>query len=106
MDNIAPGCKVKVSGDRPGGEGGVGKPLRITVSCSEAAAVTAATSLTLGPPKHTAARAVKAKKKFKIKLKTVHATANPGQPFRVKLAIPGKIRRRYRGRDASRRSRR
>ena len=46
VDNVAPTCTVKVSGDRPGGGGGAGKPLKITVSCNESAQVTVATTLT------------------------------------------------------------
>jgi hypothetical protein len=101
VDNVAPACTVKVSGDRPGGGGGAGKPLVITVSCSEAATVTAATTLqTIPSAKHATASASKKKKRkkaVKIKLKTTSATVNPGQAFPVTVAIPRKVRKKYAG---------
>ena len=45
VDNVPPACTVKVSGDRPGGSGGAGKPLVITVNCNEASTVTVQTTL-------------------------------------------------------------
>jgi hypothetical protein len=97
VDNVAPKCTVKVSGDRPGGEGGAGKPLKITVSCNEVANVSAATTLTVKSPKHMSVPASTEMRSAKIKLKTVHATVNPGQAVPIKLAIPGKVRRKYAG---------
>ena len=46
VDSVPPTCTVKVSGDRPGGSGGAGKPLVITVNCNEASTVTVQTTLT------------------------------------------------------------
>jgi hypothetical protein len=97
VDQVAPGCTVKVSGDRPGGEGGAGKPLKITVSCNEVATVTAATTLTVKGPKHVGRLAAREKRPVKIKLKAKHATVEPGRAVPIKLSIPGKIRRRYAG---------
>jgi hypothetical protein len=99
VDNVPPTCVVKVSGDRPGG-GGAGKPLVITVNCTESATVTAATTLqTIPTARHATASASKKKKKkaVKIKLKTTSATVNPGQAFPVKVAIPPKVRKKYAG---------
>jgi hypothetical protein len=97
VDSIAPTCTVKVSGDRPGG-GGAGKPLVITVNCSEAATVTAATTLTTIPTaRRSNASAAKKRKAVKIKLKTVTALVQPGQKFPVKVAISKKIRKKYAG---------
>jgi hypothetical protein len=97
VDNVAPTCTVKVTGDRPGG-GGAGKPLVITVNCTESATVTAATTLTAPAAKKASASAKKKKKKtVKIKLKTTSATVNPGQAFPVKVAIPRKVRTKYAG---------
>ena len=45
VDSVPPTCTVKVSGDRPGGSGGAGKPLIISVNCNEASTVTVQTSL-------------------------------------------------------------
>jgi hypothetical protein len=99
VDSIAPTCTVKVSGDRPGG-GGAGKPLVITVSCNEAATVTAATTLqTIPTARRSASASQKRKKKkaVKIKLKTTSAIVLPGQAFPVKVAISKKIRTKYAG---------
>jgi hypothetical protein len=103
VDNVAPTCKVKVSGDRPGGSGGAGKPLKITVSCNETAQVTVGTTLKV--PRvvahKTSADAAKKKKRKKktvtIKLKRVTTTAAPGQALPIRLAIPKKVRRKYAG---------
>jgi hypothetical protein len=97
VDNVPPTCTVKVKGDRPGG-GGAGKPLVITVDCTESATVTAATTLTAPAAKKASASAKKKKRKtVKIKLKTTSATVNPGQAFPVKVAIPRKVRTKYAG---------
>ena len=45
VDSVPPTCSVKVSGDRPGGSGGAGKPLIITVNCNEPSTVTVQTTL-------------------------------------------------------------
>jgi hypothetical protein len=102
VDNVAPGCTVKVSGDRPGG-GGAGKPLVITVNCNEAATVTAATTLTVPAARRSSASATASKKKpkkkkaVKIKLKTATAIVQPGQKFPIKVAISKKLRKKYAG---------
>ena len=102
VDNVAPACTVKVSGDRPGGSGGAGKPLKITVSCNESATVTVATTLTA--PKssaHKANAAATKRKTVKIKLKTTVATAAPGQSVPIRLAIPKKVRTKYAGKKVT-----
>jgi hypothetical protein len=100
VDKIAPTCKVKVSGDRPGGSGGAGKPLVISVNCSEQAAVTVQTTLA---PRSARSRAAaidkkkKAKKKVTIKLKTTRITVGPGQAVPVSLKLPASVRKKYAG---------
>jgi hypothetical protein len=99
IDNIRPSCKVKVSGDRPGGSGGEGKPLVITVNCGEGATVTVKTSL---QPASAASRAAvvdkkKRKKKVTVKLKTRKVVVTAGKAFKVSYKIPNSVRRRYAG---------
>jgi hypothetical protein len=100
VDSVPPSCTVKVSGDRPGG-GGAGKPLVITVNCSEAATVTTTTTLQTIPAARRSATASqkkrKKKKAVKIKLETSTATVLPGQAFPVRVAISKKIRTKYAG---------
>ena len=106
VDQVAPSCTVKVSGDRPGGSGGAGKPLKITVSCNESATVRVATTLSVPRKKagkstaDTAAKKKKAKKKkpIKIRLKTKSTVAAPGQAVPVRITISKKVRRKYAGR--------
>ena len=100
VDNIRPSCKVKVSGDRPGGSGGEGKPLVITVNCGEGATVTIKTSL---QPAGAATRAAavdkkKRKKKVTVKLKTRKVVVTAGKGLRVSYKIPNSVRRKYAGR--------
>jgi hypothetical protein len=99
VDTIKPSCKVKVSGDRPGG-GGAGKPLVITVNCNEPASVSVSTSFQVsgGSATAEAARRKRKKKAKVIKLKTVTKTVAPGKAFKFKLKIPRKVRRKYAGR--------
>jgi hypothetical protein len=101
VDNVAPTCKVKVSGDRPGGSGGAGKPLIITVNCNEASAVTVQTTLTPRTGTHARAATVdkkkKAKKKVTIKLKTSTVTVLPGQKVPVSLKLSSAVRKKYAG---------
>ena len=52
VDSVPPACTVKVSGDRPGGSGGAGKPLVITVNCNEASTVTVQTTLDAAQQPH------------------------------------------------------
>jgi hypothetical protein len=99
VDNIRPSCKVKVSGDRPGGGGGEGKPLVITVNCGEGATVTVKTSL---QPASAASRAAavdkkKRKKKVTVKLKTRKVVVTAGKAFKVSYKIPNTVRRKYAG---------
>jgi hypothetical protein len=104
VDSVAPTCTVKVSGDRPGGSGGAGKPLKITVSCNESATVKVATTLSVPRKKagkSTADAATKKKRKkkpIKIKLKTTSTVAAPGQAVPVRISIAKKVRRKYAGR--------
>jgi hypothetical protein len=100
VDNVPPSCTIKVSGDRPGGSGGAGKPLIITVSCGEAAAVTVQTTL---QPRSARSRAAtvdkkkKPKKKVTIKLKTATVTVLPGQKVPVSLKLSSAVRKKYAG---------
>jgi hypothetical protein len=100
VDNVAPSCTVKVSGDRPGGGGGAGKPLLINVSCNEQATVTVQT--TLSPSARASAdkrkqHKHKRKKKIAIKLKPTTVTVGPGQSVPVSLKLPGSVRKKYAG---------
>ncbi|HEX6697029.1 MAG TPA: hypothetical protein VF080_09550, partial [Solirubrobacteraceae bacterium] len=101
VDSIPPPCSVKVSGDRPGGSGGAGKPLIITVNCNEPSTVTVQTTLTPRTGTHARAAAVdkkkKAKKKVAIKLKTATITVLPGQKVPVALKLPSAVRKKYAG---------
>jgi hypothetical protein len=100
VDNVPPSCTVKVSGDRPGGSGGAGKPLIITVNCNEAAVVTVQTTL---QPRSARSRAAtvdkkkKAKKKVTIKLKTSTVNVAPGQALPVSLKLSSAVRKKYAG---------
>ncbi len=99
LDNVAPSCSVKVSGDRPGG-GGAGKPLVITVNCNEQATVTVQT--TLRPLARASAdkrkkHKKKRKKKVVIKLKSSTVTVGPGQALPVSIKLPGSVRKKYAG---------
>jgi hypothetical protein len=102
IDNVPPTCTVKVSGDRPGGSGGAGKPLVISVNCNEAATVTVATRL---QPRTSGTRAAavdkkkkpKKKKKVVIKLKTSTVTVAPGQAVPIKLKLSSAVRKKYAG---------
>jgi len=106
VDQVAPSCKVKVSGDRPGGSGGAGKPLKITVSCNESATVKVATTLQVARKKagkstaDAAAKKKKRKKKkpIKIRLKTSTKVVAPGASGPVRITISKKVRRKYSGR--------
>jgi hypothetical protein len=100
VDHIAPTCKVKVTGDRPGGSGGAGIPLVITVNCGEGATVTVQTSLTPAGASSRAAALDKKKKRKKttIKLKTRKVVVTAGKATKVSYKIPLSVRRRYAGR--------
>jgi hypothetical protein len=99
VDSIPPTCTVKVSGDRPGGSGGAGKPLVITVNCNEASTVTVQTTLT---PRTSRSRAAtvdkkKPKKKVTIKLKTSTVTVQPGHAVPIALKLSSAVRKKYAG---------
>ena len=96
VDQTAPSCKVKVSGDRLGG-GGAGKPLVIVIDCSEPGKVTAAVTLQPGAKVKKAGASASRTKPVKVKLKPTSATVKAGQPFSLKLAIPPKVRTKYAG---------
>jgi hypothetical protein len=102
VDSVPPTCTVKVSGDRPGGSGGAGKPLLINVSCNEAATVTVATTLQPRTSRTRAATAdkkkkPKKKKKVVIKLKTSTVTVQPGQAVPISLKLSSAVRKKYAG---------
>jgi hypothetical protein len=94
VDNVAPACTVKITGDRPGG-GGAGKPLIISVNCGEGGSVTVSTALVLPKAKASAAAKKKKAKRVKLKRKTVKVVA--GKPLKVKLKIPRAVARKYAG---------
>jgi hypothetical protein len=100
VDNVPPNCTVKVSGDRPGGSGGEGKPLIITIKCGEQATATIQTSLQPVGAKSRAAtvdKKKKRKKKVTIKLKTRTVVVTPGKALAVSYKIPQTVRRKYAG---------
>ncbi|HEX5923459.1 MAG TPA: hypothetical protein VFY45_06480 [Baekduia sp.] len=100
VDSVAPTCAVKVSGDRPGGSGGAGKPLVITVNCNEASTVTVQTTLQPRSSRTRAATVDKKKpkkKKVTIKLKTATITVLPGQKVPVALKLSSAVRKKYAG---------
>jgi len=99
VDHIAPTCKVKVTGDRPGGSGGAGIPLVITVNCGEGATVTVKTSL---QPTSASSRAAavdkKKKRKAKVtKLKTRKVVVIAGKATKISYKIPNSVRRKFAG---------
>jgi hypothetical protein len=102
IDSVPPTCTVKVSGDRPGGSGGAGKPLVISVNCNETATVTVATTLQPRTGRTRAAtvdkkKKPKKKKKEVIKLKTSTVTVAPGQAVPIKLKLSSAVRKKYAG---------
>jgi hypothetical protein len=125
VDKTPPTCKVAVSGDRPVGGGGQGKPLSITVNCDSPATVTTASTLTIQPatPKATpkkakksaAASAAKAKKKPKkkhkakpkkpkkvvVRLAPTTASVAPGQVLPLAVVVPASLTKKYPGATAT-----
>jgi hypothetical protein len=104
VDNVPPKCAVTVTGDRPGGSGGAGKPLVITVNCDSPATVTSASSLTITPlstNKASAAKKAKAKKrkpkKVVVKLPATVTSVSPGQAVPVSIKIPAAVAKKYAG---------
>jgi hypothetical protein len=100
VDNVAPDCRVRVTGDRPGG-GGVGKPLVISVNCDSGATVTVATMLTApvrsGATSETAQRR-KRRRTVRIRLPRKRTVVSAGIRTPVRIKIPKRIRRKYAGR--------
>jgi hypothetical protein len=99
LDNVAPDCTVRVTGDRPGG-GGAGKPLVITVNCDSQARVTVNTVLT-GPARTRRSSATaqrRRKKTVRIKLRRKVTTVQPGARTRVRIKVPKRVARKYAGR--------
>lgn len=124
VDNVPPKCGVQVSGSRPGGTGGAGKPLVITVNCDSPATVTTTSTFTITPPKAKTKKAKakkssaqaaakkkstkkskkkakkkKAKKRKKIVVKLPAATAQvaPGQAVPVNITVPKSVAKKYAG---------
>jgi hypothetical protein len=100
VDNVAPTCRVSVSGDRPVG-GGQGRPLVIRVNCNEEARVTVATTLQAPAARRRSSSAQRRRRRptrRTIKLKPVRAIARPGRGVPVRIRIPKSVRRRYAGR--------
>ena len=95
VDNVAPSCRVSVSGTQPGG-GGAGKPIVINVRCNEPARVRVATTLQVPASASTAGAAAKRRSR-KIKLKTVSKTVLPGRRVPVRIKLPKSVRRKYAG---------
>jgi hypothetical protein len=109
VDKTPPSCLVKVTGDRPVGTGGQGKPLVITVNCDSAATVRTASTLTITPAAKAKASAAasKPKKKHKkkpkkvvVKLAPTSSTVLPGQALAVNIAIPRSVTAKYPGATA------
>ena len=98
VDNVAPNCRVSVSGDRPVG-GGQGRPLVIRVNCNEEARITVNTSLQAPATRRRSSSAQRRRRRARvIKLKPVRAIARPGRAVPVRIRIPKSVRRRYAGR--------
>jgi hypothetical protein len=101
VDHVAPSCKVSVKGDRPGGGGGAGNALVISVNCNETATLSVSSSLLLPTAHHSSAGAAKKHKKKRqraIKLPRTTATITPGHAVPVNIKVPKSIARKYAGR--------
>jgi hypothetical protein len=99
VDNVAPACKVSVSGDRPVA-GGQGRPLVISVNCDSPATVTTATTFTVTVRRRAGTSALASAprtRKKRIRLKPVSAVVAPGQATKVKIKVPKKVARKYAG---------
>ncbi|MCW2983957.1 MAG: hypothetical protein JWR63_1527 [Conexibacter sp.] len=114
VDKTPPTCTVKVSGDRPVGSGGQGKPLQITVNCDSPATVATASTLTIQPAakKATKATAAKTKKKHKkkapkkprkvvVKLPATSTLVAPGQALAISVKVPSSLMKKYPGATAT-----
>ncbi|WCB91643.1 hypothetical protein DSM104299_00316 [Baekduia alba] len=126
VDKTPPTCKVQVTGDRPVGAGGQGKPLVITVNCDSPATVATTSTLAITPPvkkavakkkaKKSTASAAKAKHKPKakkkkpkakkkpkpivVKLAPTSTLVQPGQALPVNILIPASVTKKYPGATA------
>jgi hypothetical protein len=97
LDNVAPNCRVSISGDRPVG-GGQGRPLVIRVTCNEEARVTVNTALRAPVTRRGSSSAQRRRRRARtIRLRPVRAIARPGRAVPVRIRIPKSVRRRYAG---------
>jgi hypothetical protein len=128
VDKTPPTCKVAVSGDRPVGSGGTGKPLVITVNCDSPATVSTASSLTIQPatppapkkkatkkkahktasaaatkhkPKKKKAKKPKKPKKVIVKLPATSSVVAPGQALPINVTVPASLVKKYPGATAT-----
>jgi len=103
VDHVAPTCKVSVKGDRPGGGGGAGNTLVITVNCNETAQISVATTLLAPAARHASATDAKRKKHKKhrkvktIRLPKTTATIAPGGAVPVGIKVPKSVAKKYAG---------
>jgi hypothetical protein len=101
VDQVPPRCTIKIRGDRPGGSGGAGRPLMITVDCSETSSVTVNATL-IAPAAANGSSAVTrrrqgAGKRVKFRLPSTKAEIPPGASTALRIKVPKKIARRYAG---------
>jgi hypothetical protein len=95
LDNIAPDCRVRVTGDRVGG----GQPLVITVNCDSGATMTVRTVLIVPPRRAGGSEASQRRRRpvrIRLRRKRVNIVANARTPVRIK--IPKRVARKYAGR--------
>jgi hypothetical protein len=95
IDNIAPDCRVRITGDRPGG-GGVGKPLVITINCDSQARVAVRTVLTARGG--SSAAQLRRRRTVRIRLRRKIATVQPGARTPIRIRVPKRVARKYAGR--------
>jgi hypothetical protein len=103
IDSIPPSCSVSIKGDRPGGKGGAGNALEVSITCSEPSTMSVATTLTLPPAplkRHGAriSKAHKPKKPKTVTLPATTATVKPGVATPVSIKVPKNIANKYAGR--------
>jgi hypothetical protein len=102
IDSVPPSCSVSIKGDRPGGKGGAGNALEVSITCGEPATMSLATTLTLPPTplkKHGARISKAHKKKPKtVKLPVTTATVKAGVATPVSIKVPKNIANKYAGR--------
>jgi hypothetical protein len=98
LDNVAPNCRVTVSGSRPGG-GGAGRPLVIRVNCNERARVTVATTLEAFASRRRSSSAQRRRRRrVTIRLRPRTTVVPPGRAVPVRIRLPRSVRRKYAGR--------